>query len=343
MDKKEVLPDKQIQVNGSQFNWISEEGVFSFEGSDAVLFWINTAMKTFFDSIEEISGEEAASLVLETAGFRQGLVVGQFFNSLNQEPNEVLSLIDPIYASAGWGKFTLEDLDIEHKKAVFHIKNSWEYKINKAQGKKKTGSFLPGHIAGVLSGVFGTDVWYKVTKSEILGDEFDRFEYFPSEVTISQNIHALARRKESEEIEKLEKLVAERTEDLSQLVKEISSPIIPVMENIVVVPLLGKYDENRSEELLDKTLTQLPNYQAKYLILDLTGINKKMDEYTVHFIHKLTTSARLLGTETILVGISPELSIIMTQANFNLSGINCFTNLQHGIYYALAQEGRRII
>ncbi|WP_160118436.1 hypothetical protein [Bacillus sp. V59.32b] len=36
--------------------------------------------------------------------------------------------------------------------------------------------------------------------------------------------------------------------------KKNSSQIIPVLEGIVVVPLLGKYDENWSEELIAKTL-----------------------------------------------------------------------------------------
>lgn len=133
-----------------------------------------------------------------------------------------------------------------------------------------------------------------------------------------------------------------RTLELKQLVKEISSPVIPVLDGIVVVPLLGRYDEFRSEELVDKTLHSLPKHQADCLILDLTGLNQSISAYTVEFLSKLAAAANLIGTETILVGISPELGTKITETNFNLSKFNCFTNLQHGIYYALSKKGRKI-
>jgi len=51
---------KNIDIGGLSFAWDLEKGQFSFEGEDAILFWISSAMKTLFDTIEEISGEEAA-------------------------------------------------------------------------------------------------------------------------------------------------------------------------------------------------------------------------------------------------------------------------------------------
>jgi rsbT co-antagonist protein RsbR len=334
--------EPSIKVEQSTFNWDIKNGTFKFEETDSILFWITSAMKTFFDTIEEISGDEAASVVLETTGFRQGTVVSEFFNKLNLGIDDVVNALPGIYASAGWGRAAFKDISAEAKTAVITIKNSWEFKINKEQGKTKAGTFIPGHFAGILSGVFGESIWYRVIHSQLEGHDYCEFEFFPSDITVNQSIHKLARRKESLEIEKLEALVEERTKELAELIKDISSPIIPVLEGIVVVPLLGKYDEARSEELIEKTLYNLPRYQAAYLVLDLTGLHHA-NHYTVDFIHKLGTSASMLGTETILVGISPDLGMTISQSSFNLGKFNCFTTLQHGIYYALAQKGRKII
>lgn len=71
-------------IAGYEFGWDVKSGKFTFEGDDAVLFWISSAMKTFFDTIEEISGEEASNLVFESTGFRQGLVVGQYFEKMKE-------------------------------------------------------------------------------------------------------------------------------------------------------------------------------------------------------------------------------------------------------------------
>lgn len=332
----------ETKIDGFDFNWDLEKGLFNFEGDDAVLFWIKSAMKSFFDTIEEISGKETSSLVLETTGFRQGMVVGKFFKDLKLPIEEVANIIPRIYASAGWGKFIITDLDPAAKTARVRALDSWEYKINKEQGKNESGTFLPGHFAGIFSAVFGTSLWYKKAADQLAGQDYTELDYFPSSVTVEENIHALARREESKKISELEKLVEYRTIELKQLVKEISSPVIPVLDGIVVVPLLGRYDEFRSEELVDKTLHSLPKHQADCLILDLTGLNQSISAYTVEFLSKLAAAANLIGTETILVGISPELGTKITETNFNLSKFNCFTNLQHGIYYALSKKGRKI-
>ncbi|MBT2688870.1 STAS domain-containing protein [Bacillus sp. ISL-47] len=332
----------QTKIDGFDFNWDLDSGTFNFVGDDAVLFWIKSAMKSFFDTIEEISGKETSSLVLETTGFRQGMVVGEFFKNMNLPVEDVANIIPRIYASAGWGKFTITEVDPESKTAKVRLVDSWEYKINKEQGKNESGSFLPGHFAGIFSAVFGTSLWYKKVTDQLGEHDYTDLEYFPSSVTVEENIHALARREESMRISELEKLVEDRTRNLKELVKEISSPVIPVLDGIVVVPLLGRYDEFRSEELVDKTLHSLPKYQADCLILDLTGLNQSISAYTVEFLSKLAAAANLIGTETILVGISPELGTKITETNFNLSKFNCFTNLQHGIYYALSKKGQKI-
>ncbi|OES45202.1 STAS domain-containing protein [Domibacillus iocasae] len=334
----------KTNIGGLEFEWDLEKGNFLFEGEDAVLFWISSAMRTFFDTIEEISGEEASNLVFETTGFRQGLVVGQYFEKIKDVSiAQAAELITNTYASAGWGRTTIKNLDFESKTLTAHIQDSWEYKINLAQEKKQGGNYLPAHYAGIFTGLFGTNIWYKVVQHQLEGHKYSVIEYFPSDVTITNNIHQLARKKEAEEILRLEALVEEKTSELKELVKELSSPIIPVLEGIVVVPLLGKYDEERSEELVVKTLNNLPAHKANYLVLDLTGLDKDISEHTVSLIEKIGSAASLIGTDTILVGISAELGMIISQSTINFSRFDCFQTLQHGIYFALGQHGRKII
>lgn len=333
-----------INVGGLQFEWDLEEGNFLFEGQKSVLFWTSSAMKMFFDSIEEISGEEAAGVVLETTGYRQGLVVGDYFaDEKDVDVATAAKLITYTYSSAGWGVAEIHKLNMDECTLEVHLRNSWEHQINVEQGKKVGGSFLPAHYAGIFTKLFGRNIWYRVVHTQIEGFNESVIEYFPSGETIEKNIHRLARSKEAEQIRQLENLVDEKTAELSELIQEISSPIIPVLEDIVVVPLLGTYDENRAEELLIKTLQNLPTHKAKYLVLDLTGLNNNFTLHAANLIDKLGATASLIGTSTILVGISPQMSMIIGESNIDLSKFNCFQTLQHGIHYALAQNGRSII
>src|SRR5690606_7605822 len=301
-------------------------------------------MKMFFDSIEEISGKDAANVVLESTGFRQGLVVGEYFQGMKGVSiEEAAGLITNTYASAGWGLAEIKKLNEEEQTLEVHLKNSWEHTINVAQGKEQGGSFLPAHYAGIFSSLFKQNIWYKVVHHQLDGFEESVIQYFPSEETIEKNIHHLSRLKEAEKINELERLVDEKTRELNEMIKEISSPLIPVLEDIVVVPLLGSYDEARAEELLVKTLQNLPTHKAKYLILDLTGLNNNFTQPAAMLIEKLGLTAAMIGTQTVLVGISAKMSMTITESAIDLSKFNCFQTLQHGIHYALAQNGRSII
>ncbi|WP_404322255.1 STAS domain-containing protein [Cytobacillus firmus] len=331
----------EINVNGSLFDWDLDNATFKFENDEVVVFWVNTAFKTLLDSIEEISGEKSAELVLETAGYRTGKIVSKFYLESNKEKEDIINHLPNMYLTAGWGKTDIASFSHEEKKAIIRVKNGWEYKINVEQKKEAEGTFLPGHWAGVLSGLFETNIWYKVKQSQVKGDYYSEYEFFESDITPSQNISALIKEQNQSAQKKLEKEIAEQTKVMSEIIKEISSPIIPVIDSILVIPLVGRYEELRAEELLNRTLLNLPRYKAEYLILDLTAL-KGVDQYTLDFLQKFVKAASLLGTNCIFVGISPELSLQIIESGNKETQIPCFSVLQQGITHALDQVGLQI-
>ncbi|MBT2583424.1 STAS domain-containing protein [Planococcus sp. ISL-109] len=333
---------KEIKVGAAELKWDLETGQVLFDGGDVVFFWVS-AMETFFDTIREITGTEATQLVLETTGFRQGIVVGEGFRDLKSiDANNIVEWISNTYASAGWGKVAIVQMDTEQYTFTMHIQDDWEFKMNQLNHKGTKGIFVPSHYAGVLTGLFGRNFWYRTLRYQNDEEPYSIVEYYPSDVTVQQNIRELARRREDKQIRRLEEMVDEKTKMLQTLVRELSSPMIPVLEGIIVVPMIGSYDEDRTEDLITNTLIELPKHQAEFLLLDLTGLNRNISEHTAQLIDKLAAAARLLGTETILVGVSPELAIIITSTRQDLSKFEALQSLQHGIYYALGRSGRVI-
>ncbi len=75
-------------------------------------------------------------------------------------------------------KLTIKYLNPESKTLSAELKDSWEHKINVAQKKTKGGNFLPAHYAGIFTGLFGTNIWYKVIQHQIEGHECTTVEYF---------------------------------------------------------------------------------------------------------------------------------------------------------------------
>ncbi|RSD28702.1 STAS domain-containing protein [Mesobacillus subterraneus] len=334
---------KEITVGGVELKWDLSTGEVLFEGGDVVFFWVS-AMKTFFDTIQEISGEEATNLVLETTGFRQGVIVGEGFKGMKDiNTSNVVDWLSNTYVPAGWGYVKIENMDVESNRFTLFIKDDWEYKMNQLGSRDKKGIFVPSHYAGVFTGLFEENFWYNILEYQSETSPYTVVEYFPSEVNVQQNIRELARKQEQMHIQELEGLVEDKTRMLQKLVKELSSPLIPVLDGIVVVPLIGRYDEDRAEDLIMNTLTNLPKYQARFVLLDLTGLNKEISPYTAELIDKLGSAARLLGVEVILVGISADLAMVISQTLTGLKKYECLQSLQHGIYYALGKSGKRIV
>lgn len=214
--------------------------------------------------------------------------------------------------------------------------------MNRLKGEYETGIFVPCHYAGVFTGLFNKQYWYRITQHQNETNEYTIVEYYPSNVSIDKNIHELSRRQEADRIRQLELMVEEKTKMLQDLVREISSPLIPVLEGIVVVPLIGSYEEDRAEDLIVTTLEGLGKHKTNFLLLDLTGL-KEVSQYTSDMILKLGSAASLLGIEVVLVGISAELALVITQTMSNLRKFECLQTLQHGIYYALGKSGRSIV
>ncbi|MEM1503483.1 STAS domain-containing protein [Domibacillus sp. 8LH] len=333
---------QQFEINGTSLQWDRAEGLFQFEGADVVLFWTKTALKTFIDTIEEVTGAESARVVMETAGYRTGKIVSRFYKE-KWSVEKTLELLPNMYASAGWGATEFKRLCLAERRAVLSIRNDWESKVVQAQGKEGAGTFLGGHWAGVLSGLIGETIWYKVTEYEADEEKsYKEIELFPSSKTPSENVREHIQTREQQTIIQLEAMVENRTIELRKLIRELSSPIIPVLDGILVTPVMGRFDQERSDDFTEKALKAIVEHKANMLILDVTGI-KAMNNLILSTLEKVTQSVQLIGAVPIVAGISPELGMEMASKGIYLNDLKCFATLKHAIHYAIALEGMQIV
>ncbi|MCK6208411.1 STAS domain-containing protein [Bacillus infantis] len=328
-----------VEVNSNEFVWDPQNGLFTFDGAPALLFW-DSAIELFLKTIEEVSGEDVSKTVYEATGYRMGHLVTSYYTG-RRDLEQLLEEYSDIYRNAGWGNVKIVQYNFEEKRATVQLTNSWEHRIFNHTDKEKAGVLLPSHWAGVFTGLFEQKVWYKINKSQLDGNEYDEIEIFPSDVSPTENIFELARQKETEHILELEKKVKERTEELSTLVNELSTPIIPVLKGIVVVPLIGNFNDERLSNFIERSLLEFSRLKANYLLIDLTGV-KGLDSYTIEGIQKLILSIRLIGGECFIVGISADQAIQISHSNIQFSKVQTFSTLQHGVEYAIGQNGFEI-
>src|SRR5262249_16245690 len=85
----------------------------------------------------------------------------------------------------------------------------------------------------------------------------------------------------------------------------LSTPIIPIADGILVFPLLGRIDPRRAQHMLEVVLTGITQLQADIVLVDVTGV-PAIDIAGAHTLLQIARTARLLGAQLLLVGISPE-------------------------------------
>lgn len=127
-------------------------------------------------------------------------------------------------------------------------------------------------------------------------------------------------------------------EDQSRLIQELSTPIVPIYQGILVLPLVGVVDPRRATQIMEAVLDKIVEHQADMLILDITGV-PVVDTSVANYIIQMARAVTLLGSQVVLVGIGSEIAQTIVQLGVDLRNITTLANLQAGIGYALAQQG----
>lgn len=129
---------------------------------------------------------------------------------------------------------------------------------------------------------------------------------------------------------------------LLDLIRHSSTPIAPVYDGILVVPLVGMFDSVRAQLLTERLLAGVAEARAQVVILDVSGVPVFDSEAAYHIV-RTSAAVRLLGAGLILVGLSPTLARTIVQLGVDLAGLTTLGTLQAGLAHALALRGLRIV
>lgn len=116
-------------------------------------------------------------------------------------------------------------------------------------------------------------------------------------------------------------------------IRELSTPLIPLEAGVVVMPLVGKLDPVRAQQVLERLLDGVVAQRAQTVIIDITGV-PLVDAEVASALVRVTLAARLLGTRAILSGIRPEVAQLMVALDINLEKLVTCSSLQSALVLA---------
>lgn len=138
-------------------------------------------------------------------------------------------------------------------------------------------------------------------------------------------------------IQDQQKTILQQQEDLM----ELSSPVSKVWENILILPVIGTLDSQRTQIMMENLLQKIVATGCTTAILDITGV-PTVDTQVANHLLKTVTAARLLGAECIVSGISPAIAQTIVHLGINLSNILTKATLQDAMIYALRKNEQLI-
>lgn len=160
----------------------------------------------------------------------------------------------------------------------------------------------------------------------------------PNALSVAESVMKLVFLDSFVVIEEIARSQRDRIAASSQALMELSTPVTPIWEGILLLPLLGIVDSSRTQEIMNKTLNEISRTRARVFVMDISGVSA-MDTAVANQLMKVTRATRLMGCETILSGISPAIARTLVELGVNLGEVRTTATLRDSFEIALRVVG----
>jgi rsbT antagonist protein RsbS len=100
--------------------------------------------------------------------------------------------------------------------------------------------------------------------------------------------------------------------------------------HVVLVPLQGDISDHHAEVLAQRVLDLIAAKGPRGLVIDLSGV-ALIDSHLCSVVANLAAAARLMGTESYLSGISPEIALTLETMGVSFDRIATTRNLEDAL------------
>ena len=126
-----------------------------------------------------------------------------------------------------------------------------------------------------------------------------------------------------------------------ETIRELSTPVLPFREGMLLLPIIGKLETNRARQLTEHLLDAVRYHRAKVIVIDITGV-ETVDSRVANHLVQTIDAVRLMGARVIVSGISPEIALTMVTLGIDLGSVLTVGDMQSGIEKAEEMLGYRV-
>jgi anti-anti-sigma regulatory factor/HAMP domain-containing protein len=185
-----------------------------------------------------------------------------------------------------------------------------------------------GRLMAGTTAVAGGNLEYDVVIRS--GDEFGSLATAFNRMVADLRTQRAAIEQRSEDLQQI--LDAQR--QLFETVRQLSSPVLPVADHVVVLPIVGHVDTRRAQDILDALLKAVAAERARVAILDITGV-AMLDTHVMGLLLSAMRAVELLGARAMLAGISAEAAQLVVAQGIELGELRSYRDLRSAVRAAL--------
>ena len=115
----------------------------------------------------------------------------------------------------------------------------------------------------------------------------------------------------------------------------MSTPVTSIWEGILLLPLVGIVDSQRTQDIMEKTLSRIAESRARVFVMDISGVVTVDTAVANNFI-RITQATRLMGCDCIISGISPSVARTLVELGANVGEVRTTATLRDALQLALA-------
>jgi rsbT co-antagonist protein RsbR len=134
-------------------------------------------------------------------------------------------------------------------------------------------------------------------------------------------------------VEERERVIRQQQDSI----RELSTPVLPVRERLLILPIIGVLDRERARQLTVQLLSGIRTHRAKVVVVDITGV-PDVDESVANHLVRTVDASRLMGASVIITGLSPDIAQTLVTIGVDLSKMNTIGDLQGGL-----EEAERLL
>jgi rsbT co-antagonist protein RsbR len=125
-----------------------------------------------------------------------------------------------------------------------------------------------------------------------------------------------------------------RVAESGQAMLAMSTPVTLIWEGILLLPLVGVVDSQRTQDIMEKVLSHISETRARIFVMDISGVVTVDTGVANHFI-KITLATKLMGCESIISGISPNVAQTLVELGVNVGEVRTTATLLDALQLAL--------